>query len=226
MPFGPFAGPNLPIGVDPPPKGERHCEVFAAGAAVSTGAFAVMLPSTTATTSPTLAVAPGPTRISDRRPATIACTSIVTLSVSTSNRSSPSLISSPTDLNQARILPSATVSPSCGMMIVEAIGLSVEHAPDLVDDPGRARYCKVFEMICGRQWDVRRGDADDRPIEIPEGFVGDNRCDLRAPATEAGVLFYREEPTGLRDRVEDRLSIERDQRPKIDDLCIDAVLVR
>ena len=60
MPFGPFAGPNLPVGVDTSSKGERHCEVFAAGASAGTDAFVVMSPSTTATTSPTLAVAPAP----------------------------------------------------------------------------------------------------------------------------------------------------------------------
>src|SRR5215475_8663750 len=40
-----------------------------------------------------------------------------TLSVSISNRLSPGLTTSPTDLNQVVILPSATVSPSCGIRI-------------------------------------------------------------------------------------------------------------
>ena len=126
-------------------------------------------------------------------PATIACTSIVTLSVSTSNRLSPSLISSPTDLNQARILPSATVSPSWGMMIVEAIGLPVQHAPHLVGDALRARQRQILEMIGGRQRYVRRGDADDRAVQIPEGFVRDDRRDLRAPTAEPRILFHREQ---------------------------------
>src|SRR5262249_50107374 len=42
-------------------------------------------------------------------------TSIETLSVSISNRLSPGLIGSPADLNHWVILPSATVSPSCGI---------------------------------------------------------------------------------------------------------------
>jgi hypothetical protein len=133
-PFGPLEEPNFSVGVDTSSNGERHCEALAAGASVRTGAFSVMSPPITATTSPTLAVAPTPTRISERRPATIACTSIVTLSVSTSKRLSPSRISSPIDLNQARTFPSATVSPSCGMMIVEVISLSVQNTMHLVDD--------------------------------------------------------------------------------------------
>ena len=70
------------------------------------------------------------------------------LSVSTSNRLSPSLISSPTDLNQARILPSVTVSPSCGMMIVEVMGLNRS---------ARAAPCRRF----ARRW-AAPGLQDDR----------------------------------------------------------------
>ena len=78
-------------------------------------------------------------------------------------------------------------------------------------------------MIGGRQRDVRGGDADDRAVEIPEGFVGDNGGDLRAPTAEPRVLFHREQSTRLRDRAEDRLRVERDQRAQVDDLRIDAV---
>src|SRR5262249_7595015 len=42
-------------------------------------------------------------------------TSMETLSVSISNRLSPGLTASPADLNHLVILPSATVSPSCGI---------------------------------------------------------------------------------------------------------------
>ena len=69
MPFGPLAGPNLSVGVDTSSKGERHCAAFAcgrhpAGAAVASSPVAP--PPTTATTSPTFAVTPAPTRISDK----------------------------------------------------------------------------------------------------------------------------------------------------------------
>src|SRR4051794_31817202 len=64
---------------------------------------------------PTGAVSPAETRISASTPALIAGTSMDTLSVSISNRLSPGLTGSPTDLNHVEILPSATVSPSCGI---------------------------------------------------------------------------------------------------------------
>jgi hypothetical protein len=110
-------------------------------------------------------------------------------------------------------------------MIVEDMGPSVQHAQHLLGDTGGARQREILEMIGSGQRDVRGGDADDRAVEIPEGFVGDNGGDLRAPAAEPRVLFYREQSTRLRDRAEDGLSIERDQRPQVDDLRIDAMLV-
>src|SRR5499427_9682229 len=72
-------------------------------------------PAITATIAPTGATSPAPTRISERTPADVAGTSIETLSVSISNRLSPGFTASPADLNHLVILPSATVSPSCGM---------------------------------------------------------------------------------------------------------------
>ena len=72
-------------------------------------------PPMTPTMAPTGAVSPSCTRISLSTPASVAGTSIDTLSVSISNRLSPGLTASPADLNHLVILPSATVSPSCGM---------------------------------------------------------------------------------------------------------------
>src|SRR6188508_527405 len=55
------------------------------------------------------------TLISVSVPVVIDGTSIDTLSVSISNRLSPGFTTSPADLNHFVILPSATVSPSCGI---------------------------------------------------------------------------------------------------------------
>ena len=81
------------------------------------GALAVAPPSPaiTATTAPTSAVSPVCTLISVSVPVVIDGTSIDTLSVSISNRLSPGFTASPADLNHFVILPSATVSPSCGI---------------------------------------------------------------------------------------------------------------
>src|SRR5882757_439952 len=69
----------------------------------------------TATTAPTGTVSPAATLIALSTPAAIAGTSIDTLSVSISNRLSPGFTTSPALTNHFEILPSATVSPSCGI---------------------------------------------------------------------------------------------------------------
>ena len=69
----------------------------------------------TATTAPTKAVSPAATLISASVPAAIDGTSIDTLSVSISNRLSPGFTTAPGSTNHLVILPSATVSPSCGI---------------------------------------------------------------------------------------------------------------
>ena len=60
-------------------------------------------------------------------------------------------------------------------------------------------------MIGGGQGDVRRGDADNWPVEVPEGLIGDNGYDFRAPAAKPWVLFHREQAAGLGDRAGPRL---------------------
>ena len=103
----PWRDRTAPSGVETSSNGERHGAAFGAAACSASGCGAALAgdsPPITATIAPTFATSPAPTRISFSRPATIAWTSIVTLSVSTSNRLSPSLISSPTDLNQAEDL--------------------------------------------------------------------------------------------------------------------------
>src|SRR6185369_13194861 len=72
-------------------------------------------PEITATTAPTLATSPTLKRISVSVPLVVDGTSIDVLSVSISNRLSPGFTASPAALNHFVILPSATVSPSCGI---------------------------------------------------------------------------------------------------------------
>src|ERR1700722_12243194 len=113
-----FAAPPVPpLQLSPASGGESRCPP----ALPSPPA-----PATIATTAPTGATSPAATRISVSVPADVAGTSIDTLSVSISNRLSPGLTASPIDLNQVVILPSATVSPSCGIrMSMSALSLSL-----------------------------------------------------------------------------------------------------
>src|SRR5580704_17676580 len=76
------------------------------------------------------------------------------------------------------------------------------------DDALDRRPRAVLKRFGGRQLHVRRSDAHDRRIEIPERFLGHDRGELRAPAAQARILFDRVEAAG-RDRfAQDRLRIE------------------
>src|SRR5688572_3367650 len=69
----------------------------------------------TATIVPTGTTSPTAARISASTPVEVAGTSMEVLSVSISNRASPGRTASPGALYHCVILPSATVSPSCGI---------------------------------------------------------------------------------------------------------------
>ena len=86
------------------------------GASAAAGGAATTAPAspTTPMTAPTGTVSPSGTRISVKTPATGDGTSVSTLSVDTSNKGSSSATESPTFLNHRVMVPSVTVSPSCG----------------------------------------------------------------------------------------------------------------
>ena len=136
VPLASFAGPKFRSGVRTAWKGSIGAagrgigvEWTAAGVAAGTerggatgafcgalaGAAAAPAPEITATTAPTLATSPTLKCISVSVPLVVDGTSIDVLSVSISNRLSPGFTVSPAALNHFVILPSATVSPSCGI---------------------------------------------------------------------------------------------------------------
>ena len=84
------------------------------GSGAGAGAAAPSASPTTAITAPTGTVSPSCTRISVTVPVIGEGTSVSTLSVLTSNNGSSADTESPTFLNQRVMVPSVTVSPSCG----------------------------------------------------------------------------------------------------------------
>src|SRR5262249_46216518 len=113
-----------------------------AGGAAASGASAGAPPgpAITATTAPTGATSPTPIRISASTPVSVEGTSIDTLSVSISNRLSPGFTASPADLNHFVILPSATVSPSCGISTsIVCTRPAAERLSDALPDDGLRR---------------------------------------------------------------------------------------
>src|SRR5262245_44007924 len=155
----------------------REAEGEAALAAVAFGAAAPAPSVITATTVPTGATSPAGTRISASTPAAVAGTSIDTLSVSISNRLSPGLMGSPAALNHCVILPSATVSPSCGISTsIYAVPARARHRL-----PCSPRHRDVLRLQKFHQSFVRPFAADARLLHAAErgSRVGDQ------PAIEA-----------------------------------------
>src|SRR4029078_7455983 len=107
------------------------CCCAGAGAAPPGGGASAI----TASRVPTSTVSPSCTRISVTYPPDGDGTSESTLSVETSNSTSSSATSSPTCLNHLVIVPSVTVSPSCGIVT------SAMEAP-----PGEGEYRLAEEL--------------------------------------------------------------------------------
>src|SRR5579883_2896971 len=91
-----------------------------------------------------------------------------------------------------------------------------------LDDAALIGQNDVFERIGRGQRHMRGGNAHRRPVEIVEGFVGDDRHDLRPPAAETRILLDRENPVRARNRVENRPGVERHERAEVDHLAIDS----
>src|SRR5215472_605817 len=135
------------------------------GASAAGGALAAAPSAITATTAPTGATSPAGTRISASTPAVVDGTSIDTLSVSISNRLSPGLMASPADLNHCVILPSATVSPSCGISTsIYAVPARARHRL-----PRSPRHRDVLRLQKLHQPFVRTLATDARLLHATEG---------------------------------------------------------
>src|SRR5262249_28832003 len=162
------------------------CE--ADGAALAAAAFGAAAPAPsaiTATTAPTGATPPAGTRISASTPAAVAGTSIDTLSVSISNRLSPGLMASPAALNHCVILPSATVSPSCGISTsIYAVPARARHRL-----PRSPRHRDVLRLQKLHHPFVRPFAADARLLHAAEwgGRVGDQTA-VEADHAEVELL--------------------------------------
>src|SRR5664279_5319145 len=114
-----------------------------------------------ATTAPTLAVSPTPKLIAASVPALVAGTSIEVLSVSISNRLSPGFTASPAALNHFVILPSATVSPSCGIRTSIPFPLTLDRHPEVQTQPD----------IGGRRPAILRGSPQARLAPQDDGII-------------------------------------------------------
>ena len=208
----------------PAASGSRGAGASAAGAsaagarasAAGAGASAPAASPTTAITAPTGTVSPSCTRISVTVPAIGDGTSVSTLSVLTSNNGSSAETLSPTFLNQRVIVPSVTVSPSCGN-VTSAMVWSLSSIGSGVQAAARERQYGFAEQFCqaGVRLDElgdfgRRGFPVDGKIAAAQ-LLGDPRAhhvhaeDL--PGAAVGLL--------LGDDLHQTVELAEDLRPAV-----------
>src|SRR6266511_567143 len=185
---------------------------------------------------PTDTVSPSGTRIFVRVPATGEGTSVSTLSVEISNSGSSRPIASPSAFSHLRIVPSMTVSPSCGMVTVVGMvcGASLRfgssgsqrrqrpgvasplrqpvHGGHDVVGQGEER---VLQGRRERHGVVRRRQAHHRRVEVLEGLLRDDRGHLRADPQVLQRLVQHQGPRGLRHRLHDGIDVERIHGPEV-----------
>ena len=147
------------------------------------------------------------------------------LAVSISTTMSLTLMTSPTLTFQVTISASVRPSPTSGSLYsndghlrpqrpVDGVQHAVEVGEPLLLDP------------CGRVGRVEAADPENRRLEGVEALLGDPGRDLGAHA-EVGVrLVGDDDATGLADRLEDRLHVERREGAQVDDLDAPALLRR
>src|SRR5215204_2057677 len=177
---------------------------------------------------PTSTVEPSETRNFSMVPATGDGSSALTLSVSTSARGSSISTSSPSALSQRVMVPSVTLSPSCGIVTGFAT------APPLV---ARQLEHGLFYLLLRRQepfhhrvgesrrWHVGRTEAHHGAIEPFESLACHyGRYLSRDRARQVGLGDHKYLARLLR-RVEDRLLVQRVKRSWFYDLGLYVVLV-
>src|SRR5687768_771225 len=156
-------------------------------------------------------------------------TSTTAFAVSIDTSGSSSFTTSPTFTSHSTISASGSPSPRSGSRksffslmsgpSSAVRGRALRGGDDLVD----AR--QVFHLE-PEQRDVRvvAGDALDRRDEVVHRLLGQPRGDLGAETGGLRGLVHDHAAAGLRDRLADRVEVERLQRRDVDDLGADAVL--
>src|SRR3954466_7555461 len=184
-----------------------------AGFSADAGASSPALPMN-AIVSPT-GTSPSDTAILIRTPSASASTSCVTLSVSSSQSGSPFWTASPSRFSHLTIVPDSIPWPSRGSLTSVA---TLHRAENRLQDVVGVRGDELLHHRGERQRRELRPDPLDRRVEPVERLVLDDRRDLGADPHPHDRLVRDHAPVRLLHRLDQRLLVERQQRPRIDDL--------
>src|SRR4051812_28883650 len=169
---------------------------------------------------PTSTVSPSPWCSAETTPAYGEGISTAALAVSTSTIGWLSFTSSPGWTNHLRISPSVRPSPRSGSLKSRNVGMPVlvgERAVDGVEDAVEIGEVVLFDP----RRRVRRREAahaQHRCLELVEALLRDTRRDLRGQRCEDRRLRDDDRVLGLANARDDRVPVDRGQRPQVDDL--------
>src|SRR5439155_5170983 len=191
--------------------------------------------SISASSVPTPTVSPSWTLISTSVPARGDGTSVSTLSVEISNSGPSRSTVAPCCFSHFVMVPSTTVSPSCGMVTaVATVNLLVEsqfrlpfrELLDGFDDGLDLRDVGVLQRRRERHRHVGRGDPDDRGVQEIEALLCDDRADLGSDPKRLVALVQHDRSRRLLDRPEDGVDVHGPDRAQVEDLYGDPVLLQ
>src|SRR4051794_20265217 len=160
-----------------------------------------------ASTVPTSTVMPTSTARSTTRPDAGDGISVSTLSVEISTIGSSDSTQSPTRFFHSTTVPSATLTPICGIvtstaLVSEELTAGLLHAVDLGQD-------RPLERRAERDRGIRCGNPHDRAVEVLERVLADQRGYLGAHAARARCLVQHHDLRGLAHRPQNRVHVER-----------------
>src|SRR5262245_15163757 len=176
---------------------------------------------------PTGTEAPSAIRRLSSTPSSNASKSITALSVSTSASTSPGETLSPSFFRHFCSTPIFIVSDSCGMSRIWATGggllFDVEKLLSSRDGAGHVGDALLLQVVVVRHGHVGARDALDRRVQVVEAAAPDAVCDLSADAVERPPFLQDQAALCLRHRLDEQLFIQRPDRPRVDDLRLDAL---
>src|SRR6266516_3776291 len=160
-----------------------------------------------------------------RTPDASASTSCVTFSVSSSYSASPFSTLSPSDLSHFTIVPDSMPWPRRGSLTSVAI-VAPHGSANRLEHVVGLRHDELLHDRRERQRRELSADTLDRRVEPVERAVLDQGGDLCAEATADDRLVRDDAAVRLLDGRDQRVLVEREQSPRIDDLDRDALLFR
>src|SRR3954469_2218090 len=135
-----------------------------------------------ASTVPTSTVTPTSTSTDVTRPVAGDGTSVSTLSVEISTIGSSASPQSPTRFFHSTTVPSATDTPIWGIVTSTSVVSVREELTALLLDVACLGQDRPLERRAERDRHIRRGDPDDRAVEVLEGVLADQGGNLGADA--------------------------------------------